>query len=516
MNINYKAMVRVMLMLSVMAQTTSLYADYSLSKLFKEKAKKREPLWFDVLTNERKEREKKQEIQKIESALNQNIPQDIAQQRTQVGNIQCLTQPQLNLNEQLSLIHAVERSVCRFPETKAAWVKTKIQAAQLRITQSSYYPQVSASLNYDWGRDDYQVDGRPDMSYDTDTRRYGLAVQANWLIYDFGARHYQVEEAQTLLAMSLAQQDVVLQNVMIKTISAYYHIIQLELKLDNLKQIVLLAEQNYKIANARYKAGAGIKSDELQMFANLAKVQSEQTKLIGDLNIAKGQLAAIMGEPAYQSFQIDNQLKIPTSLNLKSIEDLIKDAAELHPRFKAARLNIQVAEHKIKATQSARYPSLTFNSGLNQSKQLGESPFGNESQGLQAGIQLNFPLFDGFNRKNQIVIAQENLKLRQLEEEQLKLEINTEIWKSYNELNAIHENIKALQLLNHSAATAYEVVQGRYRAGVGSMLEVLNAQNLLTEAKLNYSTVLTEFLIVRYQLLSNMGNLNIWSETQVK
>ncbi|WP_171254804.1 hypothetical protein [Acinetobacter sp. TGL-Y2] len=45
---------------------------------------------------------------------------------------------------------------------------------------------------------------------------------------------------------------------------------------------------------------------------------------------------------------------------------------------------------------------------------------------------------------------------------------------------------------------------------------LLNAQNLLTEAKLNYSTVLTEFLVVRYQLLSNMGNLNVWSETQVK
>ena len=46
------------------------------------------------------------------------------------------------------------------------------------------------------------------------------------------------------------------------------------------------------------------------------------------------------------------------------------------------------------------------------------------------------------------------------------------------------------------------------------MLEVVNAQNLLTEAKMNYSTVLTEFLVVRYQLLSNMGNLNIWSEAQ--
>ena len=510
----YTGTLLIVSMFCIAGQTSSVYADYSLSKIFKSKVKKREPLWFDVLSNERKEREKKQEIQQIESTLNQTVIQDIAQQRTQVGDIQCLSQSQLNPNDQLSLIHAVERAVCRFPETKSAWVQTRIQAAQLKISKSSYYPQLSTSVNYDWGRDDYQVDGRPDMSYDTDTRRYGLAVQANWLLYDFGARHYQVEEAQKLLAMSLAQQDVVLQSVIIKTISAYYQITQVELKLDNLKQLVTLAEQNHQIANARYKAGAGIKSDVLQMSANLAKAKSDQTKLMGELKIAKGRLASLMGEPAYQNFQINNQLKIPKALNLKSIEDLVKQAEKLHPRFKAAQLGIDAAQDKVKATQRAKYPSLTFNSSYNQSKQLGESPFGNETQRLQAGVQVSIPLFDGFNRKHQVVVAQENLKLKQLEEEQLKLEINAEIWKSYNELHAIHDNIQALQLLNESATQAYAVAQGRYRAGVGNMLEVVNAQNLLTEAKMNYSTVLTEFLVVRYQLLSNMGNLNIWSEAQ--
>ena len=155
----YTGTLLIVSMLCIAGQTSSVYADYSLSKIFKSKVKKREPLWFDVLSNERKEREKKQEIQQIESTLNQTVIQDIAQQRTQVGDIQCLSQSQLNPNDQLSLIHAVERAVCRFPETKSAWVQTRIQAAQLKISKSSYYPQLSTSVNYDWGRDDYQVDG---------------------------------------------------------------------------------------------------------------------------------------------------------------------------------------------------------------------------------------------------------------------------------------------------------------------------------------------------------------------
>ena len=512
----YNQVTLIILSLFVMGQTAPLHAESVFSKLIPNTKKQREKFWLDDLVEKRKEQEKKKEIQNIEQQLNQTVAQDIQKQKVQTQDYQCVSKAQLPINEKLSLIDAVERAVCRYPETRSAWIQTQIQAAQLKIAQSSYYPQVSATLNYDWGRDDYQVDGRPDMSYDTDTRRYGLAVQANWLLYDFGARRYQTEEAQKLLAMSFAQHDVVLQSVIIKTISAYYQIIQVELKLDNIKQLVKLANKNYEIANARYRAGAGIKSDVLQMSANLAKAKSDETKLAGELKIAKGQLASLMGDPAYQNYQINNQLKIPKQLNLKSIEVLMKEAAQLHPRFKAAQYAIEAAQDKIKATQRSKYPSLSFNSSVQHSKQLGESPFGNETQRLQAGVQLNFPVFDGFNRKNQVVVAQENLKLKQLEEERLKLEINAEIWKSYNELNAIHDNIKSLLLLNDSASKAYEVAQGRYKAGVGNMLEVLNAQNLLSESKMNYSTLLTEFLVVRYQLLSNMGNLNITAETRTK
>ena len=97
-------------------------------------------------------------------------------------------------------------------------------------------------------------------------------------------------------------------------------------------------------------------------------------------------------------------------------------------------------------------------------------------------------------------------------EEQLKLQNNADIWKSYNELQAMHENLVALTHLNESATSAYEVVQGRYKAGVGNMLEVINAQNVYIEARLNYATAMTDFLVIRYQLLANIGNLNIWSD----
>lgn len=432
----------------------------------------------------------------------------------QIGIINCLSQPNLNINQTLELFQAIEKAICFNPETNSAWVQTKIQAAQLGASKANYYPQLSSSANYEWGKNNYQVKNRNDLSYDTNTRRYGITLQANWLLYDFGARKAQVKEAENLLAMSLSQQNQVLQETILKVIVSYYQIIQFELKLDNLNQLIVIAKENYNIAHARYQAGAGIKPDELQMKANLAKAQSDLTKLNGDLKVAKGNLAVLMGEPSYQNFKINNNLQISSLLNLKPIQDLINESVAVNPKFKAARFAIKAAQAKLKLKKTSQYPSVLLMNNLNDSKQLGESPFANNNQTIQTGVRISFPIFDGFNNSYQVKEAQANLEMKQLAEEQLKLQNSANIWKNYNELQAMYENLAALTNLNESATKAFEVSQGRYKAGVGSILEVINAQNVYIEARLNYSTALTEFLIIRYQLLANIGNLNIWDSSR--
>ena len=480
--------------------------------------KKNTATLFNILVEEKKQKEikdTKQTNPKVGQVLNQTSLPKIQKERSQLGTINCLSQTKLDQEHVLELMFAIEKAVCHHPEANNAWIQTKIQAAQVGISKASYYPQVNTTLNYDWGKDNYQVNNREDLSYDTNTRRYGIAVQANWLLYDFGARQHQVAASEKLLAMSFAQQNTVLQDIILKTIMAYYAVIQVELKLDNLQQLVVLAEQNYDIAHARYKAGAGIKSDELQMLANLSKAKADQIKFMGDLRIAKGNLAALMGEPAYQDFKINSQLKIPNVLNLKSIQDLIAESIQLNPKFKAAQLAIDAATEKVKSVKKSNYPALSLITNYNNSEQMGESPFANNTQRIQAGVQLSIPLFDGFNQKNQVTLANETVKLKQGEQNLLKQEVSTKIWKNYNELQAVHENIKALSVLNQSAEEAYVVAQGRYKAGVGNMLEMINAQNLLVEAKMNYATSVTNFLVVRYQLLANIGNLNVWADEPI-
>ena len=204
---------------SLFGHSSLAYAESWLSKLTPNQKKQRETLWFDELTAQRKARENETKRKQIEQQLNQSVSLDLQNQKMLSQPQHCLSQNSLKNEQPIELIDAIERAVCRNPETKSAWVQTRIQAAQLKISKANYYPQVNSTLNYDWSRDDNQVKDRPVLSYDTDLRRYGLGIRANWLLYDFGSRFYQAEEAEKLLAMSLAQHDVALQNMIIKTIS---------------------------------------------------------------------------------------------------------------------------------------------------------------------------------------------------------------------------------------------------------------------------------------------------------
>lgn len=445
----------------------------------------------------------------IISGFSQKEPKLI--NREQVGQIQCLSDRSVNLGKSLDLISAIERAICQNPDAKIAWIETKIKAAQVKLAQSSYYPQVSANYDYTRGKNNYDVKNADYLSYNTSITRYGLAVQANWLLYDFGGRKQLANEAKALLAMSFAQQDAVLQTVMVQVIQAYYDVLKVELQIDNATQLKTFAQKNFDIASARYKAGAGIKSDQLQMQANLQKSKSDLIKLKGDLKVAKGQLAAIMGNMAYQDFSVRSEdLKRIKLMDLKPIQSLLDQAVQSNPQLKQAQSAILAAQHKVKAVERTRYPSLSLVSNFNDYTQEGERSSANTSRQIQAGIQLSIPIFDGFSRKYQGIEARQNLQQRYVDKEKIELQLVQDIWKNYQLLEASMDNIYALQSLNESAEQSYAVAQGRYQTGVGNILELINAQNLLTESKMKYSTAVTEYLVIRYQLLSYVGTLNVW------
>lgn len=437
----------------------------------------------------------------VEKPINKKIIED-----KETLDFECLEQLNLNSFKKIDLISAIEKVICNDSDNKIAWIQTKIHAQNLNIEKSSYYPIITSSLNYSLEKNKYKIESQQAVKNEKNIN-HNVNLKTSWLLYDFGSRYHRINEAKNLLAMSLALEDSTLQTIILKTITSYYTIVEYEFQKENIKELVQSAEKNYEIANERYKVGVGNKSDQLQLYSNLIKAKSEYKLINGKLKIAKGELGILMGNPSLDDFDVSTQLYTPETLDLEPIKDLIEQAKEDHPRFKALYFSINAAEEKIKTLKRSNYPTISFISDYNNSEQSSQSFSSTQSHQIQAGIQVDIPIFDGFSRKYQIAKAEKDLELKILEREKLEEEISIQIWKNYKEIELTFENIRDLISLKESAEQAYNISQGRYKAGVGNIIEVIYAQNFFNDANMNYLTELKKFINLRYLLLYNIGKL---------
>jgi len=123
------------------------------------------------------------------------------------------------------------------------------------------------------------------------------------------------------------------------------------------------------------------------------------------------------------------------------------------------------------------------------------------------GISLQVPIFDGF-RKNSL-IQQNKLELRKTQNDLLEIQrsINLQIVQAAGNLQSNLEILQARQQNVELAKEVYRITQVKYREGVGSNLETMEAENALKQAETDYYTALYDALLAQVDLQKAMGTL---------
>lgn len=411
----------------------------------------------------------------------------------------------------ISLTEVIERTLCNNPQSKQAWAMAKSQAAQVGIAKASYLPTVTASYNYGEGNSDYQVKNYPNLSYDTDIKSRGLSFDASWLLFDFGTRKSKVDQAKFLLSAAYANQNMVLQQVFLNAAQAYYELVRIQGVVAANIEAEKKARQSALAAQARYKAGVGMLSDQLQAQTSQAKAISERIRSQGDLQAAKGELASMMGAPVNATYKLEEPTK-PKPLRdfSASIEDLLAQATQSHPELMAAKAQVNAAQVSLKSLKREGLPTISLTSSMNDGQQQGTPPADTKTNSLYWGVKLSVPLFEGFGRHYRVKAAEAELESKYADLAQTQQQVTLKVWKSYYALTTETENMKAIDLMQKSASQSYQVSLGRYKAGVGSMLELVSAQNALVDAQQQKNAAVAAWQTARIQLFASLGQLGLW------
>jgi len=412
----------------------------------------------------------------------------------------------------IDLLQAVEHALCHNPETHQVWAQVKAQAAQVGIAKSAYLPTVELDASYTRGPNSYQVKDTPYLSYNAKTTTRSLGMNASWVLFDFGARRAHLDQAKQLLIAANASQDETLQKVFLQTAQTYYKSVTAQATLDATTEAETLARASFAEANAKYTAGVGTLSDQLQAQTNLSQAQLDRVKAYGELKNTQGELAMRMGLDASTPVSvISNANSLPDTGFVKSINLLIADAKAQNPGLIAAAAKVEAARASIRATRDEGRPTLSLIGNMNRDHQAGPPPADTDTRNSLVGVQLKVPIFDGFNHTYKVRAAEADLESKQAEFDKTEQQVALDVWQNYQNLSTETENLQVTETLVSNADRSYQIAAGRYKAGVGTMVELVSAQNTLAKAKSQRIQAQSNWQIARLKLANSLGHLGFWA-----
>ncbi len=216
---------------------------------------------------------------------------------------------------------------------------------------------------------------------------------------------------------------------------------------------------------------------------------------------------------------VNDEITLSEQLQDRTVDDLRPLIApdptfQYRSRIEYSTLETQItlAEQDIELTQKGYFPSLAgfanygYNSGRNKLSELITAPWLNFGT---VGLSLQVPIFDGFQKRNQIAQKRITLQKAHNSGELLRNSIDLQIRQSSITLR---NGLQTLQTQQRNRDLAQEIVRVsrlKYKEGVGSSIEVLNAEASFREAQTNYFASLYDFLIAKVDQDRSLGRLYV-------
>jgi outer membrane protein len=403
--------------------------------------------------------------------------------------------------KQLTLAEVVDLGLRNNPETRLSWANARAAAEAYGFERGAYLPTIDGEVT----GSRLQTVASQGRSAVTQSVLNG-SLNLSYLVFDFGGRSGQVGAARNALLAANYSHNATLQAVVLQIQTAYFQYIANRALLEAQRTTAREARTNLRAAEERRRVGVATVADVLQ-----ARTASSQAELAaqtteGELQTSRGALALSLGLPANLPYDIDSTAgQMPVAALADSVDALIAQAVQIRPDLAAARADFEASRSQISVARASRLPSLLLNGNAGRTYTT-TLPDGGNNYTVSLGLRI--PLFAGFSR---IYDQREAVALADAAEaraDALGQQVTFQVFSSYHALQTATRRVATTEDLVNSAEQSNEVALARYRAGVGSVLDLLSAQSALADARAQQVLARLEWNTSLAQLAHDAGVLD--------
>lgn len=419
----------------------------------------------------------------------------------------------------LTLDMAIEQALQENIEIKNA--KLEIVDAEYLIVERRAWglPQISANVNF---QQYFQVPKQPlpepfvlliqSLNPGQEVNReasfflknnFSPTVSAETVLFD-GTYFTGLQAARAYKKYAMREFETKIKQVTESVTDAYLPVVLLQENIQLLEKNIESLQKIVEETQALFENGFVEKLDVDRQLLSLANLEVEYDNLKHQYEGALNGLKLTIGIPQSTSLGIESELE---DLMLSDIEQWQseKPIVEVRPEFQLAQTGIELNEMNVKNFRAGYLPSIRLFGSYSQNYQGDNFKDGFWAPTGVFGFRVNIPIFDGLDKKAKIGRAKIDLEQAQNQMYQLKNLIHVEVETGKEALIGAQKRYDN-QLSNFELAERiYETTLIKYKEGVGSSLEIIQAEQSLYDTQRNYLNALYDYVKAGLDLKYALG-----------
>ena len=409
----------------------------------------------------------------------------------------------------MKFFELVELALEHNPSTKQAWEQAISFKAQVGEARSAWYPTVTAKQNFEETRN-----VASNSANGLNEGDIGMNLTMTYLLLDLGGRNAKIEQAlQNLLAANFKFNQT-FQDLLLNVATAYFDFYSTTALLEASEMDVKDAKAAMDATNERFAAGIQAKLDVLQATAQYEKMLYQLESAKGNLKVAEGEIARVLGFPAGTPLNIMLPGKnLEFKVGARTVSQLIEEGLEKRPDLSSARALLAAKIAAIKAAKSNLWPTLNAQtSGANDWYRnfghYGVNQGPEHDYGYTAGANVTWPVFEGFDTVSKIKAAEADAKSEFENLRQLELGATADVWERYYDFVTSIRKLQASKAYLDASQGAYDLSMDGYKSGLKSILDVLNSETDLSDSRSQVIKSRRDLYASFAQLVHATGTIN--------
>ncbi|HEY0678138.1 MAG TPA: TolC family protein, partial [Chitinophagaceae bacterium] len=288
----------------------------------------------------------------------------------------------------------------------------------------------------------------------------------------------------------------------------YYQVVVGRQQISSLDANITRAEKLLSDTREIFKNGFAEKLDVNKAEVTLTNLRTERLRVDNQIQAGLLGLKLLMGMPAR------DELVLTDSLSEDELKDNIVENSYAYgdrKEFQQIELAKQLQEFNVRRYRLSKLPTVALFGNYSKNAQRNKFNFFNFNEEwfttALVGVKVSVPIFEGFAKEARIKRAQLELQQTENNMENLRLVIDNEVEQSRlsmrNAIASMDYQKKNMEL----AEQVYEQTKKKYEQGLGSNLEITNAQTELRVAQNNYFSSLYDAIIAKIDYLRATGKL---------